>query len=278
VFHDITERRAAELAIKNMNAELEKRVAERTAQLEGQAEQLRAANAELEAFSYSVSHDLRAPLRAVDGFARMLELDHAGSLDASGRHYLARVRAGAQTMGQLIDGLLTFSRLQRQAMTRETVCLGDLVDDVWQDLAADRVGRVVELTVGDLPPAVGDPRLLRQVIANLLGNAVKYTRDRDPARIDVGVDSVTDTEITYRVRDNGAGFDQRYADKLFQVFQRLHRAEEYEGTGIGLALAARIIQRHGGRIRAVGAPDGGATFLFTLRPADTSAQGGGRCP
>jgi len=273
VYHDITERRTAEQAIRRLNAELEQRVAERTRELAGkanelarrsaqqaiQAELLQAANAELEAFSYSVSHDLRAPLRAVDGFARMLELDYASHLDDAGRRYIARVRAGAQTMGELIDGLLAFSRLQRQAMTTCPVRIAALVDDVWQELAPDRVGRTVELTVGDLPPAVGDPRLLRQVMANLLGNALKYTRGRDPARIEVGA-----TGDAYFVKDNGAGFDPSYADRLFQVFQRLHRAEEYEGTGIGLALSSRIIQRHGGRIWAEAAPDRGATFFFTL--------------
>jgi signal transduction histidine kinase len=274
VYHDVTERRAAERAITKLNAELEQRVAERTAELAAkanelarrsvqqarQAEQLQEANAELEAFSYSVSHDLRAPLRAIDGFARMLELDHARNLDETGRRYVERVRAGAQQMGELIDGLLAFSRLQRQAMTIEPVGLGSLVDDVWQELAPERAGRAVELTVADLPPAAGDRRLLRHVVANLLGNALKYTRGRDPARIEVGVVEGG----AFFVRDNGAGFDPRYADKLFQVFQRLHRAEEYEGTGVGLALASRIIQRHGGRIWADAAPDRGATFFFTL--------------
>jgi signal transduction histidine kinase len=273
VYHDVTEWRAAERAITKLNADLERRVVERTAELAAkanelarrsvqqvrQAEQLREANAELEAFSYSVSHDLRAPLRAIDGFARMIEIDHAGSLDETGRRYVERVRAGAQQMGELIDGLLAFSRLQRQAMTIEPVPIGALVEDVWQELAPERNGRAVELTVGDLPPATGDRRLLRHVVANLLDNALKYTRGRSPARIDVGSE-----DGAFFVRDNGAGFDPRYADKLFQVFQRLHRAEEYAGTGIGLALASRIIQRHGGRIWADAAPGRGATFFFTL--------------
>jgi light-regulated signal transduction histidine kinase (bacteriophytochrome) len=167
-------------------------------------------------------------------------------------------------MGQLIDGLLAFSRLQRQAMSHGPVRISTLVDDVWEELAADREGRDVRLVTGPLPPAAGDPRLLRHVLANLLGNAVKYTRGRAEARIEVGTEPGPDGQVTYFVRDNGTGFDMRYADKLFKVFQRLHRAEEYEGTGIGLALAYRIVHRHGGRIWADGKPDGGATFYFTL--------------
>ncbi|WP_204005136.1 ATP-binding protein [Virgisporangium aurantiacum] len=284
VFHDVTDRRAAEDAVRRLNAELEDRVDRRTAQLAARAEQLRAANAELEAFSYSVSHDLRAPLRAVDGFARMLELDYATFLDDTGRRYVARVRAGAQTMGELIDGLLAFSRLQRQELSHEEVRLDRLVDEVWDELAPDRVGRRVELVVGDLPPAAGDRRLIRQVVANLLHNALKYTRSRAETRIEVGF-----TDDAYFVKDNGAGFDSQYVDRLFQVFQRLHRAEDYEGTGVGLALASRIVLRHGGRIWAEGETDRGATFHFTLPKlsherkgatdvvsADAGAAGGGQ--
>jgi signal transduction histidine kinase len=189
------------------------------------------------------------------------------------------VRAGAQTMGELIDGLLAFSRLQRQELIHEEVRLDVLVAHVWEELAADREGRRVELTVGDLPFAAGDPRLLRQVVANLLNNAVKYTRGREVARVEVGF-----ANGAYFVRDNGTGFDPRFADKLFQVFQRLHRAEDYEGTGVGLALASRIIVRHGGRIWAESATDRGATFYFTLPtkgdfhavPADARAAGRGQ--
>jgi PAS domain S-box-containing protein len=266
------EMRRLNLALRDLNSELEERVQERTAQLEQQAEALREVNAELEAFSYSVSHDLRAPLRAVDGFAAVLATDHADQLDDAGRRYLDRVRAGAQQMGHLIDGLLSFSRLQRQDMSHGPVPMAALVEEVWEELAVDRAGRDVTLRVGHLPPAEGDPRLLRHVLANLLGNALKYTRGRERAHVEVGSRTDDDGAPVYFVRDNGTGFDMRYADKLFKVFQRLHRAEDYEGTGIGLALSARIVARHGGRIWADAEPGRGATFHFTVPPATRTTR------
>jgi PAS domain S-box-containing protein len=256
VFHDIT-------ALRGLNEELEQRVRDRTGELAAQAERLREANAELEAFSYSVSHDLRAPLRTVDGFARMLTLDNGGTLDERGQRYLEKIRSGAQTMGQLIDGLLSFSRLQRQPMARTRIDMARLTHAVWEDLAAERGERTVRLRVDGLPPATGDPRLVRQVLANLLGNAIKYSAAREDARVTVH-GSAEGQLAEYAIQDNGVGFDMRYADKLFQVFQRLHRREDYEGTGIGLALAARIVHRHGGRIWADAEPGVGATFHFTL--------------
>ncbi|GIJ47526.1 hypothetical protein Val02_44120 [Virgisporangium aliadipatigenens] len=269
---------AGQAAIERLNddlrrrgEELEERVAERTREVEAQAAELREANADLESFSYSVSHDLRAPLRAIDGFAKMLELDHAASLDPMGRRCVAKVRAGAARMSEQIDALLAFSRMQRQAMERQPVHMADLVDDVWEELAGDRDGRTVELVTEPLPAVDGDPRLVRHVVANLLGNAVKYTRGRDVARVTVGGEPGDDGQVTFRVADNGAGFDMRYADRLFQVFQRLHRAEEYEGTGVGLALAARIVHRHGGRIWAEATPGEGATFYFTLSSSASEA-------
>jgi PAS domain S-box-containing protein len=267
---DITERKEAEQAIQELNDDLEQRVAERTS--------------ELESFSYSVSHDLRAPLRAVDGFAKMLSLDYGERLDDEGRRYLGRIRAGAQQMGDLIDGLLAFSRLQRQTMAWQPIGVRAIVDDVWEELYIDRGNRDITLEVDGLPDAFGDARLVRHVVANLLGNAVKYTRGRSPARIVVGHTVTTGAQATYFVRDNGTGFDMRYADKLFRVFQRLHRAEDFEGTGIGLALAHRIILRHGGRMWADAELGVGATFYFTLpteeidyeAAADAGAAGGGQ--
>lgn len=268
---DISDRQRIQQAIEDLNAalrrtndELELRVARRTATLAAQTAELRAANAELDAFSYSVSHDLRAPLRAMDGFAKILAVKYGDVLDSEGRRYLDKVRDGAQHMGQLIDGLLTFSRLQRQSLTRRTIDMRALFHDIWRELSSERIHRDIRLTVGDLPPAYADPLLLRHVLSNLLGNALKYTRIRDPSCVMVSAAVNAAGEVVYAVRDNGVGFDMRYADKLFKVFQRMHRAEEYEGTGIGLALAARIIQRHGGRIWADGEVGKGATFYFVL--------------
>ena len=262
VVGNILERKQAEEAVRQLNTELERRVAERTAQLE-------AANQELEAFSYSVSHDLRAPLRGIDGFSRILLQDYAPHLDADGQRHLQRVRDGAQRMGQLIDDLLEFSRLSRQPLRKQAVDPAALVRQVLDDLKPDYAHRPVEIVVGDLPACEADPMLLRQVWANLIGNALKYSSQRERARVEVGwrphPQPLSPGERgVYFVRDNGVGFDMRYAGKLFGVFQRLHSAEAFEGTGVGLANVRRIVERHGGRVWAEAEPDKGATFYFSL--------------
>ncbi|MEY2545680.1 MAG: hypothetical protein QOG48_797, partial [Verrucomicrobiota bacterium] len=249
--------RESENEIRQLNVELEERVARRTAELE-------AANKELEAFSYSVSHDLRAPLRAVDGFSQAVLEDYGEQLPKEGRHYLQTIREGAQRMGLLIDDLLTFSRLSRMALKKETINMTRIVRDALAELDSETKGRKIDMQVHDLSPCHGDRALLKQVWINLLSNAVKYTRKSQHAVIEVGSQSENGENI-YFVRDNGTGFDMQYAHKLFGVFQRLHGADEFEGTGVGLAIVQRIVHRHGGRVWAEAAPNRGATFHFSLK-------------
>jgi signal transduction histidine kinase len=229
--------------IRQLNADLEERVKERTVQLES-------ANRELEAFSYSVSHDLRTPLRAIDGFSQVV-LDQFGP------------QLPAQKMGALIDDLLTFARLNRQALSKRSFDTGILVRGALDELGYPFSGRKVEVRVGELPPSVGDPALLKQVWLNLISNALKYTGKRAAALVEIGSTKIDGVDAFF-IRDNGTGFDMRYADKLFGVFQRFHRAEDYDGTGVGLAIVQRIIHRHGGLVWAQAAVDKGATFYFTL--------------
>ncbi|HLA85945.1 MAG TPA: ATP-binding protein [Thermoguttaceae bacterium] len=233
----------------------------------GKAEQantlLGTVNKELEAFSYSVSHDLRAPLRAIAGFADAILEDYAPRLDDEGQKYFHLIRENAEKMGRLVDDLLTFSRLGRQELNEETIPMETLARSVFDDLAVETHGREIEFTVGPVPPARGDRAMIQQVLVNLLSNAVKFTSTKQKARVEFGYRTDEDGGAYY-VKDNGVGFDMRYVGKLFGVFQRLHSVAEFEGTGIGLALVYRIIARHGGRAWAQGQLGKGATFCFTL--------------
>jgi light-regulated signal transduction histidine kinase (bacteriophytochrome) len=256
---DITQRKHTETAIHDLNAELEQQIAERTNQLA----QLTAVNRELEAFSYSISHDLRAPLRALDGFSQVLMQDYEAQLDEDGRHYLHRIRAASQRMGTLIDALLALARLSRSEVRREPVNLSSIARQILADLQEANPSRHVEITVRDGLATTGDPRLLRVVLANLLGNAWKFTRDVPEARIAFGLSASHEVD-TFFVSDNGVGFNMEYVGKLFGAFQRLHGDSEFEGMGIGLATVQRIIHRHGGKVWAEGRIKAGATFYFTL--------------
>jgi PAS domain S-box-containing protein len=256
VLVDVSDRERAETEIRRLNRELEERVAERTAQFE-------AANKELEAFAYSVSHDLRAPLRAIDGYARILVEDYEASLDSEGKRVCAVINDEVRRMGTLIDDLLTFSRLGRSHMVQVVIDETALVSAVFHELAAPDVRSRIDFRLPQIPPSPGDPRLMRQVWTNLLSNAIKFSSKRERPAIEVHGE-VSGDEIVYSVADNGAGFDMQYAGKLFGVFQRLHSTSEFEGTGVGLAIVQRIIHRHGGRVWAEGRPDQGATFFFSV--------------
>jgi PAS domain S-box-containing protein len=253
---DRSELESAKAEIEHMNDELEIRVHERTAQLHSTIK-------ELEAFSYSVSHDLRAPLRAIDGFSKLLFEDYYSELDPEGRRLIDVIRDSTLRMGELIDGLLAFSRLGRQAIGSAELDMIELARDAFNEAVAEKGNRRVELKLDELPPFVGDRVLIRQVFVNLLSNAMKFTRDRNPTIIEIGSKPDGDQNIFY-VRDNGVGFDMRYVGKLFGVFQRLHAVNEFEGTGLGLAIVQRIILRHGGRVWAEGLLGEGATIYFTL--------------
>jgi len=262
------EKRAAELIVTNaalkkakddihkLNEGLEQKVLERT-------EQLESVNKELESFSYSVSHDLRAPLRAVHGYAKMLKEDYGGQVDAEANRLMGNVINNAKKMGQLIDDLLTFSRLGRKELTKSIIPIHDMVTNIWDEIKNEKENRNIEFKLNTLLPVEGDSVTIKQVWVNLISNAVKYSRLKENAIIEINSESNTD-ETIYHIRDNGAGFDMRYAKKLFGVFQRLHTDEEFEGTGVGLAIVHRIVSKHGGRVWAEGAVNEGATFNFSL--------------
>jgi signal transduction histidine kinase len=257
VFDVITARKEAEEQVRQLNLELEERVRQRTAQLE-------AANKELEAFSYSVSHDLRAPLRAIDGFAAILVEDHAGRLDPEGRRVVEVIHQEATRMGRLIDDLLAFFRASRGEVRSAAIEITSLARAVFAECADRAPDRKIRLRLDALHPALGDPSLIRQVLTNLISNAIKYTKPRAEAEIELG-SRVEGNENVYWIKDNGVGFDPKYTGKLFGIFQRLHSDDQFEGTGVGLALIQRIVLRHGGRVWAEGKLNEGAGFYFTLR-------------
>lgn len=251
---DITEQKAATEKIARLNASLQH-----------QADQLLEANKELESFSYSVSHDLRAPLRHIQGYLEMLQKNIEGQLSDKARRYLTIINEASTDMGQLIDDLLAFSRMGRMEMSEASVDLKHLLQETLHSLEPATQNRSIEWQIAPLPAVVGDAAVLRQALVNLVGNAVKYTRPREQAQIEIGTAGEEDGRRIFFVRDNGVGFDMKYAHKLFGVFQRLHRADEFEGTGIGLAIVRRVIARHGGRVWAESTPGAGSTFFFTLK-------------
>jgi len=226
-------------------------------------QQLAAANKDLDAFAYSVSHDLRTPLRTIIGFSRIFIEDYGDKLDEEGQRKLNIIQNSAQDMGQLIYDLLAFSRLGRKAMSMSAINMGQLAEEVFERLRLNASGQAVRLNIQALPPAYGDRNLIREVFVNLISNAIKFTKPSEVAVVEIS-GKTEGKEILYSVKDNGVGFDMKYADKLFQVFQRLHSTEEFEGTGVGLSLVQRIIHRHGGRVWAEGKLNEGATFYFTL--------------
>jgi signal transduction histidine kinase len=256
----LRERQRQIRGLEKLNQGLDVRVRERTAQLE-------AANKELEAFSYSVSHDLRAPLRAIDGFSRILLEDCGDKLDGEGKRFLSIIRSNTQKMGQLIDDLLVFLRLGRQEINLSEISMDKMAKSVFDELRATVPEKTLQLDIKTPPSAHGDRPMIRQVLVNLLSNAVKFTRPKETAMIEVGGLNEGDENVYY-VKDNGVGFNMQYVDKLFGVFQRLHSASEFEGTGVGLAIVQRIIHRHSGRVWAEGKVGEGATFFFTLPRKD----------
>ncbi len=265
-FRDVTQRRIDEREIRKLNDELEEKVVQRTRQLE-------AANHELEAFTYSVSHDLRAPLRHIGGFSRILIEDFGPTMDAEARHHLQRIEEGTHRMGLLVDELLNLARVGRHTISLQVTSLNTLIEEVVSLLQPETEGRSVTWKISVLPPVKCDPVLIKQVFQNLIANALKFTRPRERAVIEIS-HREKNGQIVIEVRDNGVGFNMKYMDKLFGVFQRLHRAEDFEGTGIGLATAHRILHKHSERIWAEAELDKGAAFFFTLAMANAALTAG----
>jgi K+-sensing histidine kinase KdpD len=260
---EVLDRKRAEEEVRRLNADLERRVQQRTAELQ-------ASNEELESFTYSVSHDLRAPLRHVDAYGQMLEEEFGPHLAPEAQNFVKKIRQGSHNMRQLVDDLLNLSRIGKTELNRRETPLNPLVEEVVNDIKPETASRHIEWEVGELPLAECDPGLMKQVFANLIANAVKYTRPRTDAKIEVG-QVQNNGETAVFVRDNGVGFNMKYVGKLFGVFQRLHRSEEFEGTGVGLATVARIVRKHGGRVWAEAELNKGATFYFTVEK--TTANG-----
>jgi K+-sensing histidine kinase KdpD len=258
---EMEQRKRRDEDVRKLNRELVMRAAE-----------LNASNKELESFAYSVSHDLRAPLRHVAGYSELLQRHASASLDEKSRRYMQTIVESAQRMGSLIDDLLSFSRIGRTETKSAAVSLDQLVGDAVAEVGQDTGGRDIAWKIDALPVCYGDRAMLKLVVVNLVSNAVKFTRARQQARIEIGCVDLSPDEVEISVKDNGAGFDMQYVNKLFGVFQRLHRAEEFEGTGIGLATVQRIVNRHGGKVRAEGEVDQGATFYFTLSKARSAAE------